>query len=112
MNTDRQKYDYAAFQINVFNERHVGLSMFLDNTNIQLSTPGLGDNKARQPCSLALHERELYLERINAMVARSCYPIPVSGWAQGHYCKFDDECDGDWCEQKECKVGLRNDGGL
>lgn len=109
MNTDVKKYDYAAFQINIFNEKHVGLPMFLDNTNWPLSTPGLDDNRARQPCSLALHEREVYLARVDAMMSRNCFPIPVSGWPGDHYCKYDDECESNFCEQKQCQNGLRND---
>ena len=108
LNTAANKYDYAAFQINVFNEKHVGWTIFLDSLdNFPLSSPSFANNKERTPCSLALHEREIYLERIDDIISRRCFPLPVSKWPNGHYCGYDDECQSLYCEKKQCKEGLR-----
>ncbi|CAB9520157.1 expressed unknown protein [Seminavis robusta] len=101
-----RRYDYAPFQINIFNERHIGTPMLLDDVNFPLSSP-LDDNSCRFPCDLDLHEREIYLERVTAMLTRDCWPIPVARWTAGHYCSYDDECQSLQCQQRSCRDGIR-----
>lgn len=107
LNTDPRRYDFAPFQINIFNEKHVGNAIFMDsNGNFPLSQPD-DDNKSRFGLSTDLHANELYTARISELVDRNCFPVPVSKWPEGHYCSYDDECASRYCEDRHCKVGLR-----
>jgi len=98
-------YDYAPFQINIYNERHIGWPIFLDNLgNFPLATPGLKDNRSR--FMFRMHDFELYTERLNAITNRKCFPMPVARWVEGHPCTYDDECQSKYCEEKFCREGL------
>ena len=87
-------YDAVAFQFNLFRERHVGYPLFLDEVgdNWPLASPNFEINQVRTPTDRSIHERTIYQERIDAMMERGCFPIPVARWPQDHYCFYDDEC--------------------
>lgn len=86
-------YDRVAFQFNIFRERHIGYPLFLDALdNWPIGSPRFADNASREPRDEDIHERPVYEERINAIIDRNCFPVPVARWPQGHYCYYDDEC--------------------
>ena len=109
VNTANGKYDCVVMQINIFNERHVGWPIYLDDLNFPLQSTGISESKSRTPTTMALHEWSLYIERIEGMVDRKCFPVPVAKWPDGHYCNYDDECDSLYCVKDECKRGLFGD---
>jgi len=107
-----RRYDYVPTQLNVYNEKQVGWPLYLDDLgNFPLGTTGFGDdNGDRFPfISIPAHERSLYMERIDEIINRPCFPLPVAGWRDGHYCRYDSECASNYCDNKACKTGLRRD---
>jgi hypothetical protein len=88
INTDnRRRYDFAPCQINFFGERHVGIPMFLEHINFPILSPAFDDNRARMPCSLDIHLRAVYLERVDGLLNGDCFPIPVAKWPEGRPCR-------------------------
>ncbi|CAB9526509.1 expressed unknown protein [Seminavis robusta] len=103
LNTGRHEYDYVPFQPDILNTRHVGHTFFLDDgVNWPVATPGFNNNEPRLFLSRDLHERPVYEERIQAMIDRDCFPIPVGKWPGGHYCTQDDECESGDCSNGAC----------
>ena len=103
---DDGTYDTVVMQLNIFSERHVGWPIYLDDVNFPIQSTGLSESKSRTPVAIALHEWDLYQERIEGLLDRNCFPVPVAKWLDGHYCNYDDECDSLYCVDKECKRGL------
>ncbi|CAB9515266.1 expressed unknown protein [Seminavis robusta] len=107
VNTDVQgRYDLVVNQVNIFNEKHTGWTLLLDDINFPLGSPGLDDSRDRCPGTNDLHEYTIYRDRVQAIIDRDCFPLPVGGWPDGHYCRFDDECQTNQCHQRRCKRGL------
>jgi Lipase (class 3) len=106
VNTDRNAYDSVPNQVNVFNEKHPGWPLLLDDVNYPLMTTEFDDNKNRRRCDLGLHEFSIYQERVQNIIDRDCFPVPVSGWPDMHYCTDDDECISNFCNKNLCQTGL------
>ena len=103
VNSRSDGYDVVPMQFNLYGERHVGTLLLLDDDNFPLLSPEMSDNESRRPRTLALHDYPTYRERIEGMIDRNCFPIPVAKWPEGHYCRYDTECDTSYCEDKTCK---------
>jgi hypothetical protein len=107
VNTRSQAYDIVPNQLNIFNEKHTGWPLLLDDVNYPLMTTDFEDNKSRFQFSFELHDLPLYRERVRNIINRDCFPVPVSGWPDGHYCTYDDECVSNYCSKNLCHTGLR-----
>ena len=109
INTLSNQFDLVVNQIDIFNEKHVGWPLFLDEVNFPIAISSLDDNKNRRLCSLAAHDRERYVERVEKMASKDCFPIPVTrGWPTDHYCTNDVFCQSHYCDswRKVCREGL------
>ncbi|CAB9499080.1 expressed unknown protein [Seminavis robusta] len=107
VNTDSQgNYDLIVNQLNLFNERHLGWTFLLDDVNFPLGSPGINDSRDRCPGSFALHEYNIYRGRVEGIINRDCFPLPIAGWPEGHYCRYDDECQTNYCNKRQCQRGL------
>lgn len=97
VNTEDGGYDSVAYGTTSGSES-LGELLLLDDVNWPIAGPG-NDNQ-REPRLSDAHRQSLYLDRINNMVSRDCFPVPVGVWPAGHVCTQDDECEG------SCASGL------
>ena len=102
-------YDRVAMQPSPFFGRHIGHLLLLDETNHVVGYPGFNAGKhCRAPLSYTAHYPYYYLERLQFLKERGCFPVPVAKWPAGHRCNYDDECDSLHCRKLpflfgECK---------
>lgn len=81
---------------------HIGHLILLDDTNYPLAYPGMNSNFIRLPTNAQTHDRNIYFSRIQGLFDNHLFPIPLTGWPEGHICNFDDECNGsDICANGE-----------
>lgn len=99
-------FDIVPNQINIYGVKHIGRLLLLDTTNFPLCYPREDDQRLRWPPSVALHQYDIFLERIDRIINRGCFPVPAAKWPDGHYCWHDDECDSNYCVKETCKRGL------
>lgn len=63
---------------------------------------GLNDDRANQRVSYSIHKPWKYLDSLRNMKDTGCSPIQLSGWEDGHWCSFNDECDSGACVNQVC----------
>lgn len=109
LTTTAEAYDGVALgDPNIFKSRHLGWPLFLDDEdNWPIATVGLNNTQQRTPGDRAIHERTFYAARMDELMSRNCFPIPVTeGWPNRHYCHYNDECMSGRCRGNEGDAGI------
>ena len=95
------EYDRVATQASPFFAKHLGHMLLLDDSNFLIGYPGYNTGGiVRNPQSYRAHAPERYLERLEFIRNRGCFPVPVGKWEIGHRCNYDDECDSGNCRKR------------
>lgn len=104
INTLNNQFDRVPSMGSVFNAKHIGHTFLLDDGNFHVVGTGLNDDQSRTPWTDLPHFVNIYKRRIQAMVNRGCYPVPVAKWSNDHFCGRSDECEDDsFCLMKRCR---------
>lgn len=100
-------YDQVALQWNPQRPGHLGKFLLLgddiddmENTVGTITIAYPADNileDYRRPRSYDAHDPDLYVERIERIYRRGCFPVPVGRWGAGHRCNYHDECASGVC---------------
>jgi len=97
-------YDGITVQINPFFAKHYGHFLILEDDDTMFGYPGFNvDTMNRFPMNHFAHLPYFYSHRIQRMLERGCFPIPVGKWGRGHWCNYPDECSSNSCEDHECQ---------
>lgn len=105
INTIDGRYDERVMNNVCTNYRQVGHALLLDNDNFPtIATVGLDNDLIRSPVDVPVHQQGTYTDRINAIAASSCFPIPLTNWPVGHWCSDNDECESGNCQDRRVCV--------
>ena len=80
----------------------LGWPLFIDGMDFPIYSPGFNNDDDREPTSSTLHDMDLYMDYINNMFKRNCFPVPVGLWPTGHACNENEECQGQYCNENIC----------
>jgi hypothetical protein len=100
VNVLANRYDRVAEQINPYFAQHLGNLLLLDGEDTMIGHPR-DTIDVRMPQSYIPHL--LYFDRIERIYNRGCFPVIVGGWANGHDCRYNDECDSGLCVSGRCQ---------
>ena len=101
--TDRM-YDSVAVMFSPFGGVHMGHVLLMENDPTMFGYPGFNPTPSfRLPLNFIAHLPWFYSGRIERIMERGCFPVPVGKWLKGHWCNYDDECVSNDCFLFNCR---------
>lgn len=91
---DRLAYDYS------FGAQHIGNQIIVDSNRNAVNV-GLYGSDTRSPIGQNFQTINRHVKNWKSLMD-ICRPVPVAGWPNGHFCSKHDECQSNFCLQKQC----------
>ncbi|CAB9507665.1 expressed unknown protein [Seminavis robusta] len=88
--------DFIPYQWAFFSQQ-IGHEILFDGNDMNYM--GINNPVKRNPLtySLLVHSPCNYDAKTRQLYENSCFPVPASGWKDGHWCKTDEDCESAFC---------------